>query len=103
MLVGFTNPIIYIFDQKLEEQGILSVTNSLPYLDLETLDEEELKEKIARCEPLEFSHTLEEQIGGQINAGFVISGFYEDYWSDKANAILNKYTPLFIATKADKL
>jgi hypothetical protein len=29
-------------------------------------------------QPLEFSHTLEAQIGGQIEAGFVISGFLEE-------------------------
>ncbi|HSK72038.1 MAG TPA: class I SAM-dependent methyltransferase [Pyrinomonadaceae bacterium] len=104
LLVGFTNPIIFIFDQKLEEEeGVLRVKYSLPYSDLESLNVEELNERINRKEPLEFSHTLEEQIGGQIAAGFAITGFYEDYWSEEANVLLNKYTPIFIATKATKL
>ena len=47
--------------------------------------------------PLAFGHTLEQQIA----AGCAITGFYEDYWSDKATA-LNKYAPTYIATRALK-
>ncbi len=34
--------------------------------------------KLQTKKPLEFTKTLEDQIKGQINAGFVITGFYED-------------------------
>lgn len=100
MLSGFHNSFFFIFDRTAdEERGVLEVRYALPYSDLESLGEEErLKYK---DEPLSFGHTLEQQIGGQIAAGFVICGFYEDYWSDKATA-LNKYAPTFIATKATK-
>ena len=50
--------------------------------------------------PLEFSHSLEDQIGGQIDAGFVIAGLYED---DFPGTELAKYAPAFIATKAIKI
>ena len=50
-------------------------------------------------EPLEFSHTLEEQIGGQIEAGFLISGFYEDRHRDDPIAA---FMPTFVATRAIK-
>jgi hypothetical protein len=49
---------------------------------------------------VEYSHTLENQIGGQIKAGFIIAGFYEDVFE---NDLLSKYFPTFIATKAKKL
>jgi hypothetical protein len=48
---------------------------------------------------LEFGHTLEDQIGGQIAAGFTLTGFYEDI---DADTILRKYIPSYIATKATK-
>jgi SAM-dependent methyltransferase len=99
MLAGFLNPIVYIFDFNLAEQGILQVRYSLPYSDLDSLSEEERQRYIADEEPLEFSHTLEEQIGGQLDAGFVLTGFYEDYAPGEA---LAKYTPTFIATRAVK-
>lgn len=104
LVSGFNNPLTFIFDQKLEEEkGILQVRYALPFSDVESLDKNELEGKISQNAPLEFGHTLEEQIGGQISAGFVITGFYEDYWAVKIDSLLNKFTPQFIATKADKL
>lgn len=102
MLAGFANPVLFLFDKTLnQEKGILEVKHSLPYSDTGSLNKQELQEVIDKNEPLEFGHTLEQQIGGQINAGFLIAGFYEDYWSDEAIE-LNKFMPVFIATKAIK-
>jgi SAM-dependent methyltransferase len=102
LLAGFANPVIFLFDKKLnQEKGILEVKYSLPYSDVGSLSKEDLQNVIDKNEPLEFSHTLEQQIGGQIAAGFSITGFYEDYWSDEAME-LNKFMPVFIATKATK-
>lgn len=103
LLSGFNQPFIYIFDRYAEEnEGVLQVRHRLPYADLESLSEGELNEMIQKHEAVEWSHTLDEQIGGQIEAGFVIAGFYEDWWTDEAR-LLNKYAPTFIATKAVKL
>ena len=102
LLSGFNNPIIYIFDRFAEyNEGVLKIRHKLPFSDLESLTEREQKELIEKNETFEFSHTLEEQIGGQIEAGFLIAGFYEDWWTDEAR-LLNKYAPTFIATKAIK-
>lgn len=79
----------------------MRVRHSLPYSDLDSLNEEERAEYISSGRPLEFSHTLEEQIGGQIAQGFIVTGFYEDYWHNETN-VFNKHMPAFIATKADK-
>jgi hypothetical protein len=51
---------------------------------------------------LEFGHTLEAQIGGQISAGFVITGLYEDSGRDSSSNPLHHYTPMFVATRAMK-
>lgn len=101
LIAGFGNPVQYIFDLKELEQGNLVVRHMIPYSDLEDLSEDELKELILdREEPVCFGHTLEDQIQGQIEAGFVISGFYEDR---AMNDMLSTYIPSWIATKADKL
>ena len=102
LLSGFNHPFVYIFDRAAEEKGILEVRHKIPYSDLESLNETELTKLLEAGEPLEFSHTLDEQIGGQIEAGFLIGGFYEDWWTDEAR-ILNKYIPTFVATKAVKM
>ncbi|WP_242864717.1 hypothetical protein [Clostridium botulinum] len=49
---------------------------------------------------IEFGHTLESQIGGQIEVGFAITGFYED---NAGGDLLDKYIDTFIATRAIKL
>ncbi len=103
MLSGFHNSFLFIFDRfKDEEKGILEAKYSLPYSDLTDLTDEERQHFVDKNEPLEFGHTLDQQIGGQIKAGFAMTGFFEDYWSDEATT-LNKHCPTFIATKAEKL
>ena len=52
--------------------------------------------------PFEFSHTLEDQIGGQIDAGFLLAGLYEDYAGDDSDP-LSRYMPTYLATRALKL
>jgi SAM-dependent methyltransferase len=99
LLAGFLNPVIFIFDAKLAEQGVLEVRHQLPYSDVDSLREEERLWFIERGEPLEFGHTLEDQLGGQTDAGFAITSLYEDRHRTHAVA---KYTPTYIATRAIK-
>lgn len=99
LMAGFCNPASYIFDQRLADDGILQVRHALPYSDLTSLSAAERQSYMDDEQPLEFSHTLEEQIGGQLAAGFVLTGFYEDYWHGRA---LDAYMPTFLATRAIK-
>jgi SAM-dependent methyltransferase len=102
LLAGFCNPVMYIFDQELLEQGELRVKHALPYSDVTSLSAEERERYLADGWPLEFGHTLEDQIGGQIDAGFLIAGFYEDTVTEGEDDPLGRYTPVFIATRAIK-
>ncbi|HSU24386.1 MAG TPA: methyltransferase domain-containing protein [Pyrinomonadaceae bacterium] len=102
LLVGFTKPEVFIFDRFEEEKNrVLKVRHSLPYSDLSVLTVEELAKMEQRREPLEFSHTLEEQLGGQTTAGFHIVGLYEDYWNNP-DFVIDKFMPAFAATRAVK-
>jgi SAM-dependent methyltransferase len=99
LLAGFANPVMFIFDQERAERGILKVKYAIPYSDLASLSEEQRQKYIDQEEPLEFGHSLEDQIGGQCDAGFVITGFYEDR---DPEGVLDSYLPTFIATRAVK-
>ncbi len=105
LLAGFANPAAYLFDYELADRtGTLQVKYALPYSDEESLDDEEKARYLERGVPFEFSHTLADQIGGQIDAGFVIAGFYEDGWpSDAEGDALSRYMLSFITTRALKL
>ena len=101
MVSGITNPIIYIFNlSKWDKDHVYEVSYKIPYSDLKQLPKEELAQRIADLEPMEFGHSLQDQIGGQTDAGFCITGFFEDNsgWGD----LLDPYIDTFIATKAVK-
>ncbi len=104
LLAGFMNPAIFIFDLELaDDHGILEVKYSLPYSDLESASEDKRRRYVERGWPLEFSHTLEDQIGGQTDAGFLIAGFYEDRSPPDENDLLSRYLPVCLATRALKV
>ena len=103
LLVGFTKPEVFVFDWIEEERtGELKVRFSIPYSDETSLEPEELAMVLERNQPLEFSHTLEEQIGGQATVGFHIVGLFEDFWNDP-NRPIDRHMPAFAATRAIKL
>jgi SAM-dependent methyltransferase len=103
LLAGFSNPVIYLFDYDLADStGMLQVKYALPYSDLTSLTPEERQRHIETGEPLEFSHTLEDQIGGQLDAGFLLTGFFEDTYAEEQGDPLTKYMPIFVATRAVK-
>ncbi|MDZ7684169.1 MAG: class I SAM-dependent methyltransferase [Gammaproteobacteria bacterium] len=100
LLSGFDNPVIHLFDETEYDNGNLVVTNRIPYSDTELLSTTEISQRAVEGRPLEFGHTLDHQIGGQLEAGFTITGFYEDRYP--GDDPLSKYIAMFIATRALK-
>ena len=99
LLSGFINPALFIFDETLADQGELKVRHSLPYSDLSSLTEEERAEVIKSGKPITFSHSLTNLLGGQMDAGFVLTHMFEDGFQDH---IITRFMPVFIATRAVK-
>ena len=79
----------------------LTVVNRIPYSDLDQLSEKQLKQLLQSGRALEFGHTLDDLIGGQLDAGFVLRGFYEDNFPDN-NEPLTDHICSFFATRAQK-
>ncbi|MCJ7519638.1 MAG: class I SAM-dependent methyltransferase [Anaerolineaceae bacterium] len=71
MISGMCNPIEYSFDQDLYDQGTFQVRYALPYSDLTILAEEECTSRFGPDEPMQFGHTLQHQIGGQLVLVFI--------------------------------
>jgi SAM-dependent methyltransferase len=100
LLAGFMNPDIFIFDADASEnRGELVVAHPLPYSDVADLDPAERERLWGRQAPLQYSHTLTAQIGGQLAAGFVITGFRELPHHDGPTAA---FMPGYFATRARK-
>jgi len=100
MLSGFCNPILYMIDwEKADQANQYELVHAIPYSDLESLPPRVKKKYIKNKTVFEFGHSLTAQIKGQLDAGFVLTGFYEDKGGDH----LDKFTETFIATNALKI
>lgn len=64
------------FDDNQERKGILDVKHSIPSSTLDYLPEDEVQDYIDSGQTIEYAHTLEDQIQGQMEAGFVLTGFF---------------------------
>jgi len=102
LLAGFMNPVFLALDRELEAKGVVQFKHKIPYSDVTSLSASELQVFVGAGDALEFGHTLADQIGGQVDAGLAITGFYEDDWGNDKTP-LSKYMNSFIATRAVKL
>ena len=93
LLGGFDNGINYILDEKEEY-----LQNCLPFNPLK--NPEQMRQLEAAGDGVQFSHTLEEQIGGQLEAGFLLTDVYED--TNGAGRLHEHGIPTFWATRAVK-
>jgi SAM-dependent methyltransferase len=102
LLAGFDKPFKHIFELDDYERGTLTPVHTIPHSDLDVLSVAEIERRQREGVPLEFGHTLEDQIGGQIDAGFKITGLYEDRDPEEEADLLSGYISTFIATRAEK-
>lgn len=94
LLAGMDNAINYLFDGEAERE----VVNFLPFNPLK--NPEQMKQLEQSNGGVQFSHTLEEQLGGQLEAGFRLTHLYED--TNGSGRLHEMNIPCFIATRAVK-
>lgn len=75
-----------------------SVINRLPFDPLVNKDQMEMLER-EDC-GVQFSHTIEEQINGQLEAGFVLKELYED--TNGSGWLHELHIPTFLAMRSEK-
>jgi SAM-dependent methyltransferase len=98
LMTGFMNPDLYIFDvTALDERGELIVRHPLPFTSLDLPDEE--RQRAYGAGPIEYSHSLTEQVGGQLAAGFILTHLVEAPHQADATA---PYMSGYFATRAVK-
>ena len=95
LLAGFLNPDLFIFDVAALDRGEFVVRHALPF---STLDLPETERRLGYGDgPVEYSHSLTGQIGGQLAAGFVLTHLAEaPHHAD----LTREYMPGYIATRA---
>lgn len=99
LLSGWMHPAVYLFDEDDVDRGEFVAKHALPYSDLTARSPERIERMRAEGEPLGFGHTLEEQIGGQLEAGFLLAAMFEDRWPEHP---LDRFFAPLVATLAVK-
>lgn len=91
LLTGFMNPDLFIFDiEALDTRGEFLVRHRIPYSSLQLSEEERLA--AYGDGPIEYSHSMTEQIGGQLAAGFQLTHFVEaPHHADATAAYMSGY------------
>jgi len=98
LMAGFMNPDIVGFDvTALDERGELVVRHPLPFTTLDLPDDE--RQRSYGAGPIEYSHSLTGQIGGQLAAGLALTHLAEAPHHADATA---RYMPGYFATRAIK-
>lgn len=93
LLLGLDNGFNYLFDENESK-----VVQSLTFNPLK--DERLYEESIKNDWGLQFSHTIEEQIGGQLKAGFILTDIYQD--TNGSGRLHEFNVTTFYATRAVK-
>ena len=99
MVSGFINPVQALFDPDLEKQGTFQLKFASPHSDL-CISDTDRKRWFGAESPLEFAHSLSDQLGGQLEAGFLIAGFYEDDWG--GGEPIDAFMKTFVAVRSLK-
>jgi SAM-dependent methyltransferase len=94
LLTGFLNPDIFIFDLAALDAGEFVVRHRIPHSTLDLPDAE--RRRACADGPIEYSHSLTEQIGGQLAAGFILTHLVEAPHHEEATG---RYMPGYIATR----
>lgn len=93
LLAGLDNGINYVFDESETKMCF-----SLPFNPLQNPDQ--MQFSVEKNEGIQFSHTIEEQIGGQLRAGFILKDIFGD--TNGAGLLHEHNVPTFWASLAIK-
>ena len=96
LMSGLDNGINFLFEEN--SKNCKEIKYKLPFNPLK--DDNLIKNAIKNNDGIQFSHTIEEQIRGQLKAGFILKDVYED---TNGYGILHEYNiPTFWATLSVK-
>jgi ubiquinone/menaquinone biosynthesis C-methylase UbiE len=99
LMTGFIKEEVFMFEPDYQNEDFLISRHTLPFNPLIDLSQEKLRQKFDEHKPIAFSHTLTEQIGGIMKAGFMITDIYED---GDGGGLFDKYLKSYVAIRAVK-
>lgn len=99
LMMAFVKEEHFMFELDFQKEDFLISKHSLPFNPYRDLSEDSKKRYKEMNMPFAFSHTLTEQIGGLIDAGFEITNLYEDC---DGHGLFDKYMNSYVCVRAVK-
>lgn len=99
LMMAFVKEEHFMFYPDFQKEDVLITRFSLPFNSLRDLSDAQKKKRLEENLPLNFSHTLTEQIGGLIKANFEITDLFEDC---DGGGLFDKYMNSYVAIRAVK-
>lgn len=99
LMMAFVKEEHFMFEPDFEHEDVLISRHRLPFNALRDLSAEQKAQQTREKIPFKFSHTLTEQIGGLIHAGFEITDLYED---GDGGGLFDKYMNSYVCVRAVK-
>jgi len=97
LMMAFVKEEFFLFEPDFMHEKELISRHPLPFNPLRDLSPAQLEAKQRQRMPLAFSHTLTEQLGGLLCAGFEITDLYEDR---DGGGLFDRYMNSYVAVRA---
>jgi len=77
-LTSVTNPVLYLFDEQKALKNKLRIKYTIPFSTLKSPKRRQVEKIMKGNDTIEFSHTLNDLLGGITDSGFLIQDIYSD-------------------------
>ena len=99
LMTAFVKEEHFLFDPDFQREDVLISRHPLPFDPMRDLTEKQRQAKLATRMPLAFSHTLTEQLGGLMQAGFELTDIFED---GDGGGLFDRWMQSYVAIRAVK-
>lgn len=99
LMTAFVKEEHFLFDPDFQREDALISRHPLPFDPLRDLTDAQRQAKLDTQMPLAFSHTLTEQLGGLMQAGFELTDIFED---GDGGGLFDRWMQSYVAVRAVK-
>lgn len=97
LMTAFVKEEHFLFDPDFQREEALISRHPLPFDPLRDLTEAQRRKQLDNRMPLAFSHTLTEQLGGLMQAGFELTDIFED---GDGGGLFDRWMQSYVAIRA---
>lgn len=99
LMTAFVKEEHFLFEPDFQREDVLISRHPLPFDPLRDLTAEQRRKQLDNQMPLAFSHTLTEQLGGLMQAGFELTDIFED---GDGGGLFDRWMQSYVAIRAVK-